>query len=140
MKNQAKLKNLGLEGEERYYYLRYGQNSHGNATRGTATICLVPIRLSLGEPVFVRGVAFCNPRDQFNRKLGRAIALGRAIKAIENRQSKDPIPMNKPVSWALPTWSFLSIWDASLTKFEQKMFEPRTEMFVEEEEEIKTGE
>lgn len=126
MDNQTKLKNLGLEGEERYYYLRYGLNSHGNATRGTATVCLIPsVSLApVSRTIFVRGVAFCNPLDQFNRKLGRAVALGRVMKALESRQSSDPIPVNKPVG-VLSSWGFLSLWDASLTEFEQKMFVSR---------------
>lgn len=34
------------------------------------------------ESVVVYGVADCNPKDHFNRKLGYRIALGRALKKI----------------------------------------------------------
>lgn len=32
------------------------------------------------------GVAFCGKKDQFSRKMGREIALGRAVKAYMNKE------------------------------------------------------
>lgn len=132
MKNQAKLKNLGLEGAERYYYLKYPKYNRGcpgypdlpgYPSFGTATVCILPWGLS-----YARGVAFCNPKDQFNRRLGRAIALGRAVKALEHFCSSDSIPYGEPVSILIYRldWEFLSCWNPVLTNFERKLFEGRT--------------
>lgn len=122
MNNQTKLKNWGLEGEEKYYYLKYGENRCGTASEGTATICVIP-----AGSYFVRGVAFCNPIDQFSRKKGRAIALGRAVKAIEKSCFSDPIPNRKP-AWMLERmlgWTYFSCWDITLTSYEKKLFKER---------------
>ena len=83
MKNEIKLKKLELDGKERYYYLRFGLQ----AIRA-ATICIIPYP-SCTQTGYVRGVSFCNPLDQFNKKKGRAIALGRAIKAIERGEDSE---------------------------------------------------
>ena len=130
MNNQTKLRNWGLEGQEKYYYLKYGENSHGTAILGTATVCVIPIGDEELGIVYSRGVAFCNPIDQFNRKKGRAIALGRAVKAIENKEFSDLIPGGKPawVLWRMLGWICFSCWEATLTDYEKKMFkilEPR---------------
>lgn len=124
MKNQAKLKNLGLVDDqgkttEKYYYLKFGQNTYGYPIGGVATVCVIPL-----GTLFARGVAFCNPIDQFNRRLGRAIALGRAIKAIESHQVNDPIPNKAPCSILSKNlgWDCLSAWAITLTRFERQMF------------------
>ena len=116
MKNQAILRNLGLKGREKYYYLRYGN-------LGTATVCVIPVKKTPEEIWFVRGVAFCNPKDQFNRKVGRAIALGRAMKAIQSEQFTDPIPPRTPALILQRTmgWAYLSCWDITLTEYEAKI-------------------
>ncbi|MFC1956458.1 hypothetical protein ACFLWZ_08115 [Chloroflexota bacterium] len=75
---------------------------------------------------YVRGVAFCNPCDQFSRKQGRVIALRRALRAIETRQNSDRIPKGKPV-WILFYFfgmEYLSCYDAHrCTEYEKKIFE-----------------
>lgn len=128
MKNEAKLKQMGLEGKPKFYYLKYGQNSHGHALLGVATVCVIQVPGT--SILFVRGVAFCNPLDQFNRKHGCAIALGRVIKAIERREYSELIPKKKP-AWILERmmgWAYFSTWDITLTDYEKKMFKdvPKT--------------
>lgn len=124
MDNQAKMKNWGLEGGEKFYYLKYGENRHGHAILGTATVCVIPVFATVEGTHYVRGVAFCNPTDQFARKVGRAIALGRAVKAIEAQQFTEPIPESKPacILTRMLGWSYFSCWDITLTDNEQRLF------------------
>ena len=91
MKNQAKLKSWGLEKNVRYYYLRFGEGAVNvpDGFLGIATVCLIGLD-SVEVMRYVRGVSFCNPKDQFVKKTGRNIALGRAVKAIETRLTRDP--------------------------------------------------
>lgn len=35
-----------------------------------------------------KGHAYCSPQDRFNKKMGRKIARGRALKAIETKESR----------------------------------------------------
>lgn len=136
MKNQAKLnllKNTFATEEsiqegydevtERYYYLKFGEILNGRPSGGVATICL----LQVGE-VTHRGIAFCSPLDQFARKVGRNIALGRAIRAMECECSSLPIPLNTPARVLATTgWAHvlthLSAFNAGLTEYEQKIME-----------------
>lgn len=63
-----------------YYYLR------DKAKRPVVTICLLQ-----ENGVACRGVAICSPLDSPNKKLGRAIALGRARRALQKQKSGMPI-------------------------------------------------
>lgn len=45
------------------------------------------------------GVAFCSPKDNPNKKIGRSIALGRAQKALAGQSS--PIGRNEPINTLL---------------------------------------
>ena len=127
MKNQAKLKALAVVGGEvKYYYLKFGDINHGRPAGGIATICL----LRNGGLVH-RGIAFCSPLDQFNKKLGRNIALRRAIKALEWRCCGEAIPENTParvLKHLHPSlggyFAFLSTFSAGLTEYEQKLILP----------------
>jgi len=133
MKNQAKLKNWGLK--EKYYYLRFGKGAENvpDGFLGVATVCIMPGNLvpdafigdnSVEGWHYVRGVSFCNPKDQFNKKTGRAIALGRAIKAIESHHSSDSIHRTTPVFILAQSqgWVYLSAWNIGLTEYEQRLF------------------
>jgi hypothetical protein len=40
-------------------------------------------RILRGDEVLAEGKALCRPDENFNRKLGRNIALGRALKALK---------------------------------------------------------
>jgi len=125
MKNEEKLKRWGLAGSEKYYYLKFGHGAINipDGFMGIATVCVIG-QDSVEGAHYVRGIAFCNPKDQFNRRLGRNIALGRAVKAIENRCNADPIPTRKPASVLHKDlgWYFLSCWYAELTSYEQRLF------------------
>jgi len=124
MKNQAKLKEMG--GEVKYYYLKFGEVKNGRPAGGIATVCL----LQNGGLVH-RGIAFCSPLDQFVRKVGRNIALGRALKALENRCSSEPIPERTPARvlahahQSIGGYSnHLSTFSAGLTEYEKKLILP----------------
>lgn len=119
MKNQAKLKALEtVGGEVKYYYLRFGEVENGRPADGIATICL----LKNGGLVH-RGIAFCSPLDQFNKKLGRNLALGRAIKAMEKREHSDVISLSTPagILRRQPGFYYLSTFNAYLTEYEKKL-------------------
>ncbi len=132
---QTKLRNWGLEGKEKYYYLRYGESNHGIATGGTATVCIIPIDnpKAIFGTVYTRGVSFCNPTNQFCHIIGRSYALGRAIKAKEIYRDSDPIPAKTPagILTYIKGWEFLSVWDATLTPWiEEKLFKGAKEGVV----------
>ncbi len=121
MKNQVKLKEAGIEDKVRYYYLKFGEGASGvpDGFLGVATICLIPF-----EGVITRGIAFCSPRDQFNKRLGRNIALGRAIKAFCNAHSSEPIPEGTPAGILKHRFmDFLSTYSPKLTAYEQRLME-----------------
>jgi hypothetical protein len=126
VKNEEKLAALGFEGDFRFYYLNF-------AHLGRATVCVLRMYKKFLEPgeishyIFARGVAFCNPRDQFARKLGRAIALGRLTKAVETRATSEGIPMRTPAGILnrLRGWTHLSEWGAHPTNYEKELFEEK---------------
>ena len=120
MKNQAKLKIKGmgmLQGEEIYYYLKFGGIAHGKVGGGIAAICLLPHR-----ELWCRGISFCNPKDQFIREKGRDIALGRALKAMESRSCSNPIPRTTPAIVLIqPGIHYLSTFNTNLTDYEERV-------------------
>ncbi len=131
MKNEAKLKQWGMDGKVRYYYLKYGLDKNGRATQGTATVCVIELPAGHQIPgydapdhqVYVRGVAFCSPKDQFVRKHGRPLALGRAVKAIESHQCSNHVPNKTPAGiLASIGWFYFSAWNPILTEYEKKLF------------------
>jgi hypothetical protein len=86
MKNSEKLQVLGKE-NYKLYYEKLGVNENGKAEGGVLTVCMIK-----DADWFSRGISYCTPEDQFIRSLGRSIAIGRAIKAMENGESTEPIP------------------------------------------------
>ena len=70
----------------------------------------------------LRGIAFCSPLDQFNKKLGRNIALGRAVKALEEGDSSEAIPAKTPAGILTNNqgMSFLSEFNPKLTEYEME--------------------
>ncbi len=124
--NQAKLKDLGVEGKERYYYLKYGKGAkyRPDGFMGVATICLLPVPACDGDTI-LRGISFCSPLDQFVRKVGRARALGRAIKALEQGSDSEPVPSSGAAALLrADNMLFLSGFNPTMTAFEQKLIEP----------------
>jgi hypothetical protein len=53
----------------------------------TTTVCL----LIKEKEVMARGVAVCSPLDNFEKRIGRAKALGRAIQAIVRKETSGEI-------------------------------------------------
>jgi len=125
MKNEEKLKQLELAGKERYYYLRFGKGAKKvpDGFLGVATVCIIPYPSCDGTG-YVRGVSFCNPKDQLIKKKGRAIALGRAIKALERGESSERVPHGVPAHILKRSqgFSFLSEFNTGLNPFEQRLF------------------
>ena len=83
----AKLKETGEITDVQFIHDRFGYGKQGFPADGIATFCAlwkddVPISI---------GIAYCNPKDHFNRKLGRTKSLGRAIAAFENKCSSEII-------------------------------------------------
>ena len=70
----------------------------------------------------LRGIAYCSPLDQFNKKLGRNIALGRAVKALEEGDSSEAIPAKTPAGILTNNqgMSFLSEFNPKLTEYEME--------------------
>ena len=69
----------------RYRYLR--EAARAGKGRPLVTICEIYGRRGM----LSRGVAFCSLQDNPRRKTGQAIAMGRAVKALEMRQNIAPI-------------------------------------------------
>lgn len=62
---------------------------------GKVTICL--LRHERGVFVLSRGVAICSPSDQFIKRIGRARALGMALRSLKYLKSWGEIrPLNYP--------------------------------------------
>jgi len=79
-KQKQHLRELGLK--DTYYYDGYGAR--------TTTICL----LVQDTTIVARGVALCSPLDQFNKQVGRAKALGQAIKAALSHETSGLFYLN----------------------------------------------
>jgi len=69
-----------IEMKEFFYHLRKmdtdGNGGYRQVSDWAATVCLL-----VGDDVFKPGVAVCSPKDQFNKRIGRNIAKGRAQKS-----------------------------------------------------------
>jgi hypothetical protein len=85
MDNLTKLKLFRLK--DSYEYESYPDGSR-------ATICT----LSNEEgTVAAKGLAFCAPKDQFNRRWGRTLALARASMALYHRETMLPVSTSRPL-------------------------------------------
>lgn len=71
-----KLEQLGVKP---YFYYDYSRQL-------ATSICL----LRDGATFIARGIAFCSLKDDFNKRIGRTIACGRAIKAFVRRENSLP--------------------------------------------------
>jgi len=60
---------------------------HVKSNGGRLTVCL----LSRNGNALSRGVSFCSPNDQYDRKIGVYKARSRAIRAIVNERNSSPI-------------------------------------------------
>ena len=111
-KNQQYLNRFGLK--PWYYY------------QGTTAVCL----LLQGElrQLVARGISICSIRDNFNERLGRNIALGRALLAYFNGQNSMPIVpsrfVNRDYSKYVTLWKTYpckSAYMPASTDLERKM-------------------
>lgn len=59
----------------------YAQVRYSNKDKNWRSECLLKRRDN--NEVVARGVAICSSRDNPNRKIGRAIAVGRALKKLD---------------------------------------------------------
>ena len=84
---EIKVEELGLR--PFFFHEKFGDNS------GAITYCY----LKEGDNVVARGLAVCSPMDVFNKKIGRSIALGRAVEAVIREQSFGPLVFHDAVSY-----------------------------------------
>lgn len=93
MNNEYKLRQMLVDQKKdvRFYYSRLGVNEHGRAEGGVVTVCIIRVKGTMETPgwLYTKGIAYCVPKDQFVKKLGRDIALGRAIRALTKREDDD---------------------------------------------------
>jgi len=111
MQNKQKLREAGLH--DVYYHIRFRDGSG-------YTVCLV---LDKEGGLLARGIAICSRQDQFNRRTGRTLALGRAMQAIAHKDCIQRI--HKPyVSNIAKVSASGFIWKASylpnLTSYEMR--------------------
>lgn len=114
------------------YYVPIMPDAHGHATGGVVSVCVAkavfdPKENESAKPVCVRGVSYCTPQDQFVKKEGRTIALGRAVQALETKIHQGQI-MEKAwrnIAWKgeFQGWEFYSQYNVDLNWMEEKMFE-----------------
>jgi len=110
-----KLVGLGVDENPQFYYL------------GNVTVCL----LRSNDKVVSRGVSVCSELDKFVKNVGRAKALGRAIRALENKRNDEPIshvdrfngrlsgsPYLEDAQYA---FGYKSLYNPSLTDYEKEV-------------------
>lgn len=120
MRNLEKLVRLGVKGIRFYYIRDFGVG-------GVASVCLLKLTdPGTGVDYYARGVAFCEPGDQFVKRLGRDIALGRAIQALERQASSNPLPSDpvspEPRSYLrMYGFRYLSAFQVLPTKLERRL-------------------
>ena len=114
---------------QKFYYLR---NDDG---RVVLTVCVLSFR-----GFTARGVAILSAKDTYHKKRARAIALGRAEKALGAMNNAGPVLRNEPISeimrlHLLPStrlgfynigreW-YKSYTNPELTDFERRLFSSR---------------
>lgn len=125
MKNQDKIKQRGLGASIRFYHVKeddtYGGKTLGERGLKACTVCLIKgFSLDNKPAIFVRGLALCSQQDQFVKRQGKAIALGRAIQAIENELTVEAQVGSSVIA--------VSCYNATLTEFEKKLFKERPDV------------
>lgn len=78
-KNKVKLQEQGIR--DIYYYA-------STPDRSRTAVCLL---VDGNKDVLARGISICSPQDQYVKRRGRAIACGRALKALKHSESSLPI-------------------------------------------------
>jgi hypothetical protein len=119
MQTSNKLFVLGFDEKKdvRFYYTE--SIAAHVLVKGRITVCVINLNLKS----CARGVAICSPRDQFVKKIGRAIALGRAFKALETKQSDEPIRVSSVKNTQIIPYQYgaaLSLKELSLFDYKVK--------------------
>ncbi|MDP2719572.1 MAG: Gp49 family protein [Dehalococcoidia bacterium] len=123
MRNEQKLKEIGLEDKVIYYRLPLGVPKAEHRT----TVCLVEV----SRGVFVRGISHCSNQDQFTKRVGRAIALGRAIQAMEKKENSNSIYAlragveYRSLPFYLEEFYYKSAYNPLLTSYENEIMQAR---------------
>lgn len=100
---------------------------HNRDVNGGVTVCLV---LRKGT-VVARGVSICSPLDHFHRSFGRAVARGRALRAVRKERDTGAIERrtdsitNPALTWAWSIFPYKSSWMPQLTPFEETLIGPK---------------
>jgi hypothetical protein len=106
--------------KEKYYYFRERKTN-----KPSITVCLIIVQGDIA-----RGVAICSTHDNAEKKFGRKLARGRAIKAIVNRIHSCKVfryagyhALYKcvPCTRSRKLMGFKSMFNPELTDFEKKM-------------------
>ncbi len=98
---------------EKYYYLRDRLN------RPTVTICLIKI-----DKDIARGIAVCSLQDMPCKKIGRAIARGRATKALTRKASYNYIG-RVDVAQTIPVFHCKATYMPHLSQREKLLLESK---------------
>jgi hypothetical protein len=93
-------------------YFYYGRDSENKPIK---TVCLAVSRFHI-----TRGTAICSDKDQPCKKIGRAIAAGRALKCLEKRKS----------DWDKSAGFYKSIFKPTLTVFEKSLLAKNTKQIA----------
>jgi hypothetical protein len=117
MRNSEKVKQRGYK--PLFYRIKYCPDSHGRAQGGIATVCI----LNVGHDI-IRGISFCDPGDQFVKKTGRDIVLGRAIQVLERNRDMHPIGPGQLVESLIDAgFTFFGEYNITLTDYEAELVE-----------------
>lgn len=81
----------------------------------------IAVVLIIDGDMISRGIAICSNKDQFNKKRGRMIALGRAVKAIITEESGPKNPITRQLTE--PALDNLSSFMPAFTDFETELID-----------------
>ncbi len=95
------------------YYLRNPFPLEGDFGRPYAAVAL----LIKANQVVAKGLSICNTSDQFIKRVGRARALGLAIKACTRATNSNPVPK------AWKEWKFMSAYLPELFPHEKEIMD-----------------
>lgn len=82
----------------RYTHFRETEDDHGIVILPRGGQTLAVLLDGSGEEV-VRGYSRCHPRENFRKSIGRAIALGRALKELETGPLDTPAKREALTAW-----------------------------------------
>jgi len=100
---------------EFYYYYKTKKHNHPRVT-----ICLV-----VDGQDHSRGVSICSRLDSIDKRKGRSLARGRALKAFYTKQTSLPIDRDEGIAiiddTPSPVFSYKSEYNDELTPYEKKL-------------------